>query len=551
LTVDGNYVFNGTFDQGEARLGYWEVVQLPGDKSEVSVTNTLDQDNVRTRELGAKIVVPDTGLYQLPVILAQEGLTPITKGRYKLTFDAYCEDGVADGFKASVAGKKYLPELTGEMQTFTYNIEFDENVDEENSFVSFLFYKPGTYYLDNVRLVEDAMIKNGSFDAGLGGYSYGTYNDGKAEFSVAEEVDGHDTVLDAAIESIGTADWHVQFKSSATTLEKDKFYKLSFDAKASVPRTINVCMQHDGSSDGIWDVHSGETQLYAVTADWQTFTNVFQMSGATDNNVLFSVALGYIDAEVEAHDVYLDNIVLIEVDENGEPLAGSEISAEDDTDDFFRLPRLTWIELPDGKYIYINEKDEIVTDAYIKGYYIDKDGFWDGEKKVVGWTKDADGWRYMLKGGDCLKNTWKQIDCKWYYFDANGIMESNAYRNGYYLTLSGAWDGKKVTGWITTDTVIAGWKYCIGEDTYATKWTKIDGKWYYFHAGGFMSSECFVQGYWLGKNGAMTNFAKCSWHKTPRGWWYGNSKWYAAGTSYMIDGEPCTFETDGYYIEAK
>jgi len=551
LTGDGNYVFNGTFDQGEERLGYWDVVQFEDDESSVSVSNTLDEENVRTRELGVEIVVPETGIYQIPVIVAQTGLSPIAKGRYKLSFDAYAGDGAPDGMKVCVANKKYLPELTNEAQTYTFNIEFDENVSADDSFISFLFYKPGTYYMDNVRLVEDAMIKNGSFDSGDAGFAFGVYGSGVASGSVLDEVDGHDTVFCAAIENLGSADWNVQFKSSATTLEEGKYYKLSFDAMSTIPRQISVCMQHDGSSDDNWDSYDGDDKIYEVTDSWQTFGKVFQMEKATDSKVLFSAAIGNLGEEVDAHELYFDNITLIEVDENGDPLPGSEISEEDTTDDLFRLPRLTWVELPDGKYIYLNEKEEMVKDAYIKGYYLDKDGYWDGEKKVVGWTKDADGWRYMLKGGDCLKNTWKQIDCKWYYFDANGVMEANAYRNGYYLTLSGAWDGKaKVPGWITTDTVIASWKYCIGEDTYATKWTKIDGKWYYFHAEGFMSSECFVQGYWLGKNGAMTNFAKCSWHKSSKGWWYGNSTWYATST-YMIDGDPCTFETDGYYIEAK
>ena len=42
VAADGNYILNGSFDQGEDRLGYWEVAA--DDEANVSVTNVLTEE---------------------------------------------------------------------------------------------------------------------------------------------------------------------------------------------------------------------------------------------------------------------------------------------------------------------------------------------------------------------------------------------------------------------------------------------------------------------------------------------------------------------------
>ena len=68
--------------------------------------------------------------------------------------------------------------------------------------------------------------------------------------------------------------------------------------------------------------------------------------------------------------------------------------------------------------------------------------------------------------------------------------------------------------------------------------------WYYFWKGGFMADSSFVDGYWIGRNGAMTNFERCHWKKTVHGWKYGNSFWNA-DTTWQIDGRACRFDENG------
>ena len=165
------------------------------------------------------------------------------------------------------------------------------------------------------------------------------------------------------------------------------------------------------------------------------------------------------------------------------------------------------------------------------------------------WKKDSKGWKYLYVSGKYAKSCGEEIDGKQYYFDKDGYMESNAYREGYYLTKSGAWDGKAAAeGWRQSS---KGWWYpTTGKSYLKNTWMKIDGKWYYFHANGYMAANEFVKGYWLNKNGSWTDTTVYSWHKTAKGWWYGVAGgWYAKNKTYTIDGKSYTFDKKGYLIE--
>ncbi len=497
VRADGNYIYNGSFDQGDDRLRYWEIDSV-NEASEVKVTNDI-VDGERKRELRAKVVVPQGATELEPVIISQRDIAPIVKGLYELSFNAYTEDGSSDGMKALVAGKKYKPELGKDKKDFRYVLNFEESKTREESEVSFIFYKPGTYYIDNVKLMESAMIKNGSFDSGMAGYQSGVYNEGKGSFSVVEEEDGHDTVLQAKIDNIGTADWHIQLKEGKIKLEKGKYYKLTFDAKASTERVINVCMQENGGS---WSVYSGAKALYTVKDQWQSFENTFEMTAETDDDVFFSVALGNLGEEVGAHSVFLDNVKLVEVDKDGNPLAGSEESPIDTTSEEYV------IEFP-------------------------------------GWVKNSIGWRYDLGDAFYLRNTWKEIEGKWYYFNKAGYMATGLKEidgEKYFFKSNGA----MASGWKEIE---GKWYFFKAGGAAAKGWTKVRGTWYYFKDNGVMASEEYYGGYWLDKDGAWTGTARASWKKNARGWWFGDSEgWFAKDRSLTIDGKTYRFNKEGYCV---
>lgn len=75
------------------------------------------------------------------------------------------------------------------------------------------------------------------------------------------------------------------------------------------------------------------------------------------------------------------------------------------------------------------------------------------------WEADGDVWRYRNADGSYQTLSWKKIEGKWYYFDANGYMQ---------------------TGWIESE-----------------------GKWYYCDTSGAMLYDTEIEGYHLGSDGAM------------------------------------------------
>ena len=81
------------------------------------------------------------------------------------------------------------------------------------------------------------------------------------------------------------------------------------------------------------------------------------------------------------------------------------------------------------------------------------------------------------------------------------------------------------------------------------QWMKIDGVWYFFNSTGYMASNEWRDGYWLGSDGALSYPAVASWKNDGKGWWFGDtSGWYAAGCWQKIDGEWYYFDSSGYMV---
>lgn len=57
------------------------------------------------------------------------------------------------------------------------------------------------------------------------------------------------------------------------------------------------------------------------------------------------------------------------------------------------------------------------------------------------WKQDDIGWMYLEDDGSYPFNTWKEINGKWYYFNANGYMLAGIVTpDGYTLDGTGAWN---------------------------------------------------------------------------------------------------------------
>ena len=121
-------------------------------------------------------------------------------------------------------------------------------------------------------------------------------------------------------------------------------------------------------------------------------------------------------------------------------------------------------------------------------------------------------------------NEWR--DGKWY--DKYG-------RQNYEGTLS--WK-KNSKGWWVEDSL--GW-YPV------SMWQKIDGVWYYFDDSGYMVSDQWIGGWWCDSDGSCTYEGQGSWHYDQRGWWYQDSLgWFPQSKWQKIDGVMYYFHADGY-----
>lgn len=163
-----------------------------------------------------------------------------------------------------------------------------------------------------------------------------------------------------------------------------------------------------------------------------------------------------------------------------------------------------------------------------------------------GWQGDYDsGWKYYTTFGGYVKNDWKSIDGKWYYFNSDGYMESNCYRDGYWLDKTGAWNPNYSHGTWKKNSV--GWWYADNGWYPVSQWLWIDGECYYFDSEGYMESECYRDGCWLKKNGAWdSKYSHGTWKSNSTGRWYEDNGWYPKNCFIIIDGRCYRFDYDGF-----
>lgn len=297
VLANGNYVYNGSFQEGDSHLGYWNISNLSN--ANVAVTPFSD---------GRRLKVTMTGAEQSAVVISQEDLAFSTGTPYRFGFTISSD---ADNtITANVGGNVYSCDIkAGETKDFSVEISSDTEYINHN--ISITFGMNGTMWLDNVSLIENALIKNGSFNDGITGYT--VYIDSSAKASYVVDSLKGDNALAVTINDTGDQDWKVQVKQENIRLEKGKTYKLKFKAKSSIDRKIRVLMQ--GQENRGWSVYSSDN-IVNLTSEYQTFEDTFTMSEETDSAAFFSVCLGKIDEQItRQHEIYIDDISLEEVKE--------------------------------------------------------------------------------------------------------------------------------------------------------------------------------------------------------------------------------------------
>ncbi|MFD2700863.1 carbohydrate binding domain-containing protein [Paenibacillus shunpengii] len=156
---DGNYIYNGTFDQGKERLGFWESRIETGAEAQVSVNNFL-KFPIMERQLVVEVQQtngePDQVAVVQPDIILEGGTT------YGFSFDAKADVSrtmdvnlsSAEGHEVKVNGGQQI-QLGQELQNYTGEIVIGEGAAEATAELKLLFgSSTGKVYVDNVRLTK-------------------------------------------------------------------------------------------------------------------------------------------------------------------------------------------------------------------------------------------------------------------------------------------------------------------------------------------------------------------------------------------------------------
>lgn len=169
-----------------------------------------------------------------------------------------------------------------------------------------------------MRIDEDSLIKNGSFNAGMAGFE--VYCNTPSNVTYVVDSLNEDNAADFTINDTGEADWHIQLKQTGVKLEQGQWYRLSLKMKSSIDRKVSYALQRDGSThkdaEGNEDWTPYCQEIVDLTGEYQTITKEFQMKEDTDPETIFNIAMGAVSKKqiTQQHRICIDDIVLKKIE---------------------------------------------------------------------------------------------------------------------------------------------------------------------------------------------------------------------------------------------
>lgn len=274
---NGEVIYNGSFDQGNNKTGYWSTangtkVSVPrytttkitdSDVKVVDIASTINDfehlsDGVKYYERRAEVTSPA----DKKGVLYQGGIS-LPKGEYSLSFDMYsAADTSVDVAVCSSEGDKLIDEknaatsdyTAGALKTFTWNFDLLENLDE--AALVFRFPKGTSVMIDNVSLIGKNL--GAGIDTNpVKGSDLWTGHDG---FSGSLSIDRSGDVNSLSNASSGGAWYSPQIISKDFALTGGVKYELSFKYKmeGNTNNTFEYIVQENSGS---WHVFKDVTKV--------------------------------------------------------------------------------------------------------------------------------------------------------------------------------------------------------------------------------------------------------------------------------------------------
>ena len=296
----GNHVYNGAFDKYSIdRMACWNV-EVTGANADIYVPED-------TRELTVKI--KDGGASADTIVVYQQGIQLLNDYGYKLSFDARAAgDRTIKVAFTDIEGNVYVPaseiSLTSGMKTYELEFKMEAETDYNSRLVFMLGGDSADVYIDNVELITTTFhvdpsvdlfpLKNGDF-SDTSGEPWATYavEGGVADFSFENgEARISTTVL-------GNNPWSIMLAQHGMKFSKGVEYQVEFDARANVPRDIEVILEN-AQYTRFFD------ETVSLTTEMQRFSFTFKMN---DNQTLdLKFLLGNLEGALNT-DIFIDNVI--------------------------------------------------------------------------------------------------------------------------------------------------------------------------------------------------------------------------------------------------
>ncbi|WP_226582703.1 carbohydrate binding domain-containing protein [Halobacillus litoralis] len=288
---DGNLIYNGTFDQGDrTRLNYWELALQEDASADVSVSEETREAHIQS--ISGEAEPGD-------VLFKQNGIPLQQNQEYELNFNARASEErtiqvelVSGDGSVSYTDPETIS-LTTAMNNHTVTFQMPETVsDEEGQLLFKLGGQSDEVYLDDVSLVDKAPLKNGDFSRGMESWSSYIHFDAGADVFVKDEA------LNIDIVNGGNETWSVLAEQSGLSLSKDVSYTLSFDARSTSAREIEVTLENAA-------YHRYLSKKAALSTEMKTYEFEFNMTA--DDMTSLKFLMGQFG---EKHEIVIDNVSL-------------------------------------------------------------------------------------------------------------------------------------------------------------------------------------------------------------------------------------------------
>lgn len=294
---DGNYIYNGSFEEGQYHLGNWSI-NKKFDSSYYEVTDFAD---------GRRLHYVSTSDRE-NFALSQDKLDVNNSEDYLLSVDV--ESDRETQINVKVGDNDVTIEVAPGKKTYTKVISANSETELVSSH-EFLMNITGKadIYIDNIKLTKFAMINDGDFANGnLGSYEIYKVTGNDASASV------EDGKLVVNINDTADNDWDIQVKQNNLKIEKGNKYILKFKAKSTVNRQIRALIQgHIGNDYPVYSsIENNKDCVFDLTTEMKEYSLEFLMNNDTDPNAFLSICLGTYGGNhiTDNHKVYFDDISL-------------------------------------------------------------------------------------------------------------------------------------------------------------------------------------------------------------------------------------------------